>query len=267
MGWATENGYVEIVRTLLVQHRDSVDPSSDGNVLITRACAEGHKDVVKVLLTDPRVSPEANANSPFRLACRNGHVKIARFLLRDSRVEPHSCNNEALRKASENGHAEVVELLLDDPRVDPTDTKNYAIRWACQNSHFEVVRLLLKDHRVDPSVFNNAPLCIASKNGKEKLVQILLSDNRVQPARSSALYWACHNGHASIVQQLLAHPADYTRTELDAAIRCAITNGHHVLVRILLGQEKTNPAWGPAILLLMTRNAIKGQAYLLEKEE
>ena len=84
----------------------------------------GHFDVVKKLL--PRVDP-SDVNDAIRWASENGHFEVVRLLLSDPRVDPADDNNEAIRLASRNGHFEVVRLLLADPRVDPSENYYYAI--------------------------------------------------------------------------------------------------------------------------------------------
>ena len=72
--------------------------------------------------------PSANSNYAIRWASANGHIDVVRLLLSDKRVDPSADNNIAIRCASEHGHTEVVKLLLSDRRVDPSDDNNVAIR-------------------------------------------------------------------------------------------------------------------------------------------
>jgi len=89
------------------------DPSTDNNYAIRWASGNGHLEVVRLLLSDPRVDPSVNNNYAIRRASENGHTKIVRLLLVDPRVDPSANNNYAIRRASGNGHLEVVRLLLD----------------------------------------------------------------------------------------------------------------------------------------------------------
>ena len=47
------------------------------------------------------------------MASENGHTEVVKLLLADPRVDPAAGNNWAIRFASENGHTEIVKLLLD----------------------------------------------------------------------------------------------------------------------------------------------------------
>ena len=84
-------------------------------------------------------------------ACENGHGDVVRILLADPRVEPSAIDNQAIRCASWFGYSEVVKLLLADPRVDPTVWDNAAISMASYRGHLEVVKMLLADPRVGVS--------------------------------------------------------------------------------------------------------------------
>jgi ankyrin repeat protein len=105
------------------------------------ACENGQLDIVKDLLSKC-VDPSDCNNAAICWASHNGHLEVVKLLLYDPRVDPSDCNNYAIRFASINGHYEVVKLLLTDPRVDPSDCNNSAIRWASENGHLEVVKLL-----------------------------------------------------------------------------------------------------------------------------
>jgi hypothetical protein len=52
------------------------------------------------------------------------HSQIIKVLLSDPRVDPSDENNYAIRLASYYGYLKIVKLLLSDPRVDPSDENN-----------------------------------------------------------------------------------------------------------------------------------------------
>ena len=144
---------VEVVRLLGAEEKPclamaiaaaGVDPASDDNLAIRRASRNGHADVVRILLADPRVDPSANDNDAIRWASCNGHTEVVRLLLADPRVDPGARDNVAIRWASGNGHSDVVRLFLADPRVRlaPCAQYNSAVQWASINGHAEVVDLL-----------------------------------------------------------------------------------------------------------------------------
>jgi hypothetical protein len=132
-------GLVEEVKRLI---KKGIDPSGDNNSAIRWASYNGHIEVVKLLLQDPRVDPSDGDNYAIRYASSNGYTEVVKLLLQDPRVDPSDRNNYAIQYASQYGHTEVVKTLLQDPRVDPSADNNYAIRWASYNGHTEVVKLL-----------------------------------------------------------------------------------------------------------------------------
>ena len=65
------------------------------------------------------IDPTSNNNHAIKRAGEFGYFDIMKLLLSDPRVRPGNMNNYAIRKAAENGHTEIVKLLLADPRVNP----------------------------------------------------------------------------------------------------------------------------------------------------
>lgn len=132
---------------------EEADRKDERELPIAKSAKEGDTPVVRALLetNDPSVYDDL----PLRLAADKGHTDVVKLLLSDPRVDPTSRQSKALWIAASNGHVEVVSLLLDDGRADPSAADNRAIRLASQHGHIEVVRLLLDDNRVDPSALDN----------------------------------------------------------------------------------------------------------------
>jgi hypothetical protein len=68
-------------------------------------------EVVKLLLTDPRVDPSFNENEPIYNASSNGHLSIVKMLVNDTRVNPQ----RGLVIAKKNGYDAVVNFLESLP--------------------------------------------------------------------------------------------------------------------------------------------------------
>ena len=175
---ASRTGDLNLVKISL---GEGADPSFNDNDAIRMASANGHPEVVKLLLADNRVDPAANNNNAIKMASLRGHPEVVKLLLANNRVDPGADTNYVIKFASENGRTEVVKLLLADPKVDPAADNNYAIRLASQRGHPEVVRLLLADDKVDPAAENNYAIRWASHNKKTEVVRLLLADPRVAP--------------------------------------------------------------------------------------
>jgi len=82
------------------------------------ACENGHKEVVSLLLADPRIDPNKPNNdgvTPFFKACRKGHKEVVLLLLADPRIDPNqpiSDQTTPLWHASQIGDRVLVQHLL-----------------------------------------------------------------------------------------------------------------------------------------------------------
>jgi ankyrin repeat protein len=216
------------------------NPSRTGfvglNYTLSWASANGHLEVLRLLLADQRVNPAAGENEAIRSL--NGHLEIARLLLLDQRVNPAAVDNEAVRNASAKGHLEVVCQLVSDQRVNPAAKDNAAIKSASRNGHLEVVRLLLSDQRVNPAADDNQAIRLTSEYGRLEVVRLLLTDQRVDPSanRNYAIKWAARNNHTQVVQLLLSHllikTGIYSYSLQNLAIK-EKNNGHSLLYDLM----------------------------------
>ncbi|KAI9350663.1 hypothetical protein BDR26DRAFT_891167 [Obelidium mucronatum] len=160
-----------------------VDPSAQDNFACRLASQNGHTEVVRRLLLDPRVDPSASNNYAIILASRNGHYETVELLLKDPRVDPAGNANEPIVDASRGGHVSVVKALLADSRVDPSARGNDALKFAGARKHFEVILLLLKDPRVNPATGNQVALTSAVEAGRVDVVKALLEHPRNRAIR------------------------------------------------------------------------------------
>ena len=171
---------------------------------LSLAALNGHNEVVKLLLQDPRVDPSADNNYAIRFASGICHVDVIKLLLQDPRVDPRAYNNYAIRYASAAGKVEIVKLLLQDKRIDPSNDDNYLIRLASLRRRVEVVKLLLQDNRVDPAANDNEAVRSASECGYVEVVKLLLQDRRVDPSanHNETTRHASQNRHLEVVKLL-----------------------------------------------------------------
>jgi len=144
------------------------------------ACTSGNAETVARLLHE--VDPGAWNQACLDRAIHNGHTEVVRILLQDPRVDPSVRDQSAIRDACRLGNTELVRLLLHHPRVDPSAKEQEAIRNACVHNHFGVVRLLLSDPRVDPSARGQAAFrTVMLSSNSNKILWLLLQDPRVNP--------------------------------------------------------------------------------------
>jgi hypothetical protein len=73
---------------------------------------------VERLLKDPRINPSANHNYAIRWAGRNGHKEVVQLLLDDPRTDLTEDRDIVIKYASE--HKDIlVQLLLNKHNEDP----------------------------------------------------------------------------------------------------------------------------------------------------
>ncbi|KAI8828371.1 hypothetical protein BJ741DRAFT_653680 [Chytriomyces cf. hyalinus JEL632] len=145
LSWAAERGAVDAVRLLLrcgihtseeymhippsiLNAYPAFDPSIDNSAPLALACQHllsaarnGHEDVVRLLLSDPR--RDGDESAALVKASYAGHIRIVDLLLKDGRAkgswENSACLREAcrqvsspFREAQHSGHTDVLEYLL-----------------------------------------------------------------------------------------------------------------------------------------------------------
>ena len=164
------------------------DPSEEFNLHIRLAASENHSEVVKVLLSDPRVSlhipkneygePVIDGVEPLPCACSWGNTELVKCYLMDDRIQ-YSNIGEALVKAAYFGLADIVKILLDDNRIQ--NIEHYgaeALSDASLRGNNEVMRHLLDDKRIDPNYEEGKALLNACYSAPKTTIQLLLSDER-----------------------------------------------------------------------------------------
>lgn len=161
--------------SILLKYPD-IDPSIHDNKVIHHAITNGHTEIVRLLLTDPRVDP--TSNNVVRIARENNYLDIVYLLVQDYRADPID-KSTAILWATMNRHVGLVRLLLSDPLLDLSD--NEAIQYASYDGCIETVRILLEDGRLNPAINNNQAIIYATQKGHAEIVKLLLQDTRVDP--------------------------------------------------------------------------------------
>lgn len=111
-----------------------------------------------MLLAEPRVDPSANGNAVLSAAVRRGHLGTVQYLLQHPRLETAAQGKRVLldymlgagfrRLAS----VEMLPLLLADGRFDPATHDNASLlaAWNLYLEDYGLLEALLADPRVDP---------------------------------------------------------------------------------------------------------------------
>ena len=148
----------EVVQTLLDEENGDVNlwNVESGYTLLHYACICDSVDVVKMLLSDPRVHinrKDFDGRTPFGSACSGGSVNVVRYMLTVPGVDVDSVTTYGgggrtpLIDACYGEHVEVVEALLDSPRITagPTPISRFCetpLYSASSVGNIEIVKLL-----------------------------------------------------------------------------------------------------------------------------
>jgi hypothetical protein len=154
------------------------DPASDVNMLLfTRkftllhlAAYSGKKDIVKVLLADPRTDPNIKDEHGYTPASLTSYKDILKLIVADPRMKlftdpicDYKNNMLVLISLGDDRDADTLKMLLKDPRVTEEDINRVCkssnlrgeFEWLtplgqmAQSNHTKLVKLLLNDPRTD----------------------------------------------------------------------------------------------------------------------
>ncbi|KAJ8720955.1 hypothetical protein PYW08_006420 [Mythimna loreyi] len=204
----------------------------NGYTPLHQACLNGHKDIVRVLLSvgaSPCIVDKKGA-TPLHLAAFNGDTDVCWMLLAHNNppcnVDQLTADHEtALLIAAQFGYINVVAQLIirgADVTIKNNNDES-ALDLAAQYGRLEVVKHLLevRPHLVDqyrhPAcrnvVFPSTPLHRASMNGRKDVVKALIDAGmdpnvRSGPNSGTPLHEAARFGKPSVVRILLNKGAD-----------------------------------------------------------
>ena len=159
LGIAAMNGKHNIVKTLLLEERVSVDAvvnKESSWTALMWASKQGHIRIVELLLANEAKvnwSPSQSLVTALHLASKYGHKDIVESLLDNgANVNAQTLGGfTALINASEGGHKDIVKLLLERPEIniklettnpDNPDRNLDALGWARLRNHEDIVNIL-----------------------------------------------------------------------------------------------------------------------------
>ena len=148
LGIAATYGFAEAVRALVAAGAD-VDARSpyDGSTPLESAVANGHDDVIRILVESSPGGRTPDGTALYRAAA-DGALELVRMLVGagasvDSKTPPY--DETPLVVAANNGHTEVVRfLILSGAEIDArTSYGGTALGQAVSNHFADIVRILV----------------------------------------------------------------------------------------------------------------------------
>ncbi|VUC26662.1 unnamed protein product [Clonostachys rosea] len=206
------------------EHPFPIDPDARDWYLqtpLTSAAQAGLEDVVKLLLSNPKVNPNSKDRinqTPLLVAAKGGFTGIVKLLLSTEGIEPDVKDVDdqtPLSWAAAGGEHEVVKLLVSTPgvNVESRDWSNGTpLTVAAFANHVETMKILLALPSVDANSRDKnerTPLAWAASNGMRAAVELLLATPNIElspkdTADQTPVLLAARNGHRDIVELLMA---------------------------------------------------------------
>lgn len=238
----------------LIKNTD-LNPAANKNSALRIACCNGNLELVKLLLTDKRVTKCGHID--LRQAVKNRHYNVVSFLINENLVNPTIDSNISLILAAESGCTDSLNLLLNDKRVNPTYHQiNHAFSLACSNGFLIPMEILLKIKEINPNYRNNYALLNSSAKNFADSLEKLLSFSSVNPSfnNNEALILAAENGSTDTLK-LLLNDSRLTLDINNKALTLAAENNHSDVFKLLLSDSRIGDSYYfHSLLILLIKN-------------
>ncbi|KAH7120752.1 putative ankyrin repeat protein, partial [Dendryphion nanum] len=166
-------------------------------------------------------------NTKLHIAAATGLTKYAKELLNSAKQEldtEDSMGKTAVWFAADSGNADILAILIKSGASPNKADSRYGLKplhRAASKNHFDVVRILLSagvspltpKSSENPGVyayggkrsFGSTALMYACHNGHVDTIGVFLSFIQDKDTLSRMLYWASEQGHSDAVQKILQH--------------------------------------------------------------
>eukprot|EP01116_Phalansterium_solitarium_P022582 TRINITY_DN7515_c0_g1_i1.p1 TRINITY_DN7515_c0_g1~~TRINITY_DN7515_c0_g1_i1.p1 ORF type:complete len:1248 (-),score=292.60 TRINITY_DN7515_c0_g1_i1:55-3798(-) len=265
---ACTEGYLEMVEFFFTTNADLTIPLFNGCTALHAAAENGHPEVVKRLLKDPRTS-NVNATvedgrTPLFLICpgtTQQHVECMRLLLEAgarttirTREETKTALEEVISAAADNRpiavrNSFVALLLKQEPR--DFEVQGSALYTAAEQNQPETVQLLLEAGTfVDYRFKNYTALHKAADEGNLEITKLLIGAkadvNATCDCGDTPLHIASSSGRSDVVRLLLESGAkiDAVNKANMTPLHVACRDGREEVVKILLEYKADAKALG-----------------------
>lgn len=255
-------GIHSLVEHLIASNKDlDVDEKDDkGRTPLAFAAAEGHEEVVKLLLETGKVDVNSSdwlGLAPLYYAIRGKHDAVTHLLLETGKVDMNYKGYKGrtpLHFASRYYNEAAVRLILE--RYDDylyVDSKDKFGRTAlsidAEKGSERIISLLLDTGKADADSRcreGRTPLSYAAEYGNSKVIKLLLETGNVNvnakdQSSYTPLHWASAKGHLEAVRLLVdlgkANPELLDDTN-STPLQAARANSHSEVIRFLEARQQ-----------------------------
>lgn len=244
LNYACIHGHIDCVREILKDPLSRIAPQFSNSYAFQAAAWNDRSDIVKLLLSDPRVDPTANYNFAIKYTSRWGFYDTVKVLLEDSRIDPSVEQNVSIKNAVKSCNLDVIGLLLDDPRVDVTEPPLSALYLSFIDPITRnIANFICKHPNTNVSANDNEALKYATKNGYIDIVEFLLRDPRIDinAGNGMVFYNAVASDCVPIVKMLMEDPRlELSETNMKNAVYSSITDGNIEKLKVLLCDPRSD---------------------------
>ena len=259
---AMERRYLEGARYLLSEKLSKLDDRDiDGNTPLHVVCQKGHKDFVKVFLSEFNTELTNNDGCTILHATvANQQLELLSYLVEDVHLDPLKLTVgeelNCLHIACKEGNLEIVKYLVEKAGVDPESRtgpgkdKRYPVHFAALHSHLNILKYLVDECNCSPNAeddFSKTPALLAGDGGNVDIMKYLVEVKGCNPnhpasangkvaAGRVALHGASFQGSAVLVRYLVLEqqcPAHVKDGAGVTPLACAAQEGRKEVVRIL----------------------------------
>jgi len=233
---------------------------------LEKACKDGASEDVEVLINGGEdvnaKAPSDNHNTPLTRACANGKTECVRLLLQSPNIDVNLCgynDRSPLLMCAWEGHEECVRMLCERPEITPSLTKKgKAGHTPLSKAKTTAIKKIIMDaikhdskaeatYKLDvvKKKYGVGPLALAAKANNIADLKALINGgedvNQVANQGNTALIYASWKGHTKIVSELLKMPdidLSQQNDNGDTALIQAVWKGHKDITRMLLSDKR-----------------------------
>eukprot|EP01038_Epipyxis_sp_PR26KG_P010894 gene10894-14623_t len=233
---------------------------SDCNIELMKLILEDDYDIVVKYIDDHDADINrdyqdmADGNTPIINACHIANIRTLQLLISKGMNMNKTDNHgkTAIDWASTHGQVEILKILIDAKgRLDEKLAVNQlSLDLIHAIEHKDLVKAanLINNDGIDLNYADksrNTPLICASKFGYNTIVGKLIEKkgfvlvNACDNNKTTAINWACQNGHLDVVKLLIKGRADINIADADGLtpLSWASTKGYSDIVKLLLDSK------------------------------